>query len=746
MEYLKTKMITDSSIFTSFQIGFSNGTLLNTIPDEGDILDSLKQMGILDSEGHEIFYNCVVFPVFDENKGCVDLCGQRISDGSCVLLSLPSPSKSVFNYQAAKRSKSIIITESIIDALTLYNAGFKDVIPCYGVNGLTENHLNLFARFQTSEVYICFDKDDVGQNKAISDKTRLEDMGIRTYVINLPNAVSSDKTDINAFFLMTAEAGSAFKKLLKDANPNASIQAAETHLQDQKHYEKTESGFIVQYDQRRYEIRGIDRNNVRCKATIKAFMRNIDKPLFHLDTIDLYSSRSRILFARECATLFGESEGIITEDVARLIEMADSWQPDNAEIRIIQRLTKAEEEEALEFLKDPLLFNRILSDFEAIGITGENSNKLMGYIAAISRKLDEPLSILIQSRSAAGKSTLQDAIIKFIPPEDYVKYTRLTGQALFYKEEDSLSHKLIAVEEGQGAKDASYSIRNIQSSKYLSIAATGKDAVTGKLKTEEYRVKGPVALMITTTEVELDYETANRFVPLTIDESREMTERILQKQREQETLEGFIMKSQTERIIKRHHNAQRLLRPLFVINPYASHLTFPSDSLRARRDHKKYLGLIKAIAFIHQYQREIKSLEDNGAAIQYIEVTLEDIEKANCLASEVLGRTLDELSPPSRLLLRMIREMVEAKCKETKTTPKEYRFRRKDIREWSQWSDFQVKCHIKQLEDMEYLYSITGRRGKEYVYELLYRGGGEDGKPFLMGINSSEQLRKKLGE
>ena len=128
-------------------------------------------------------------------------------------------------------------------------------------------------------------------------------------------------------------------------------------------------------------------------------------------------------------------------------------------------MTQTEEEEALEFLKDPLLFDRILSDFEAIGMTGEDGNKLMGYIAATSRKLDEPLSVLIQSGSAAGKSTLQDAVIMLIPPEDYIKYTRLTGQALLQKEENSLVHKLLAIEEEHGAKDASYSIRNIQSSR-----------------------------------------------------------------------------------------------------------------------------------------------------------------------------------------------------------------------------------------------------------------------------------------
>jgi hypothetical protein len=276
--------------------------------------------------------------------------------------------------------------------------------------------------------------------------------------------------------------------------------------------------------------------------------------------------------------------------------------------------------------------------------------------------------------------------------------------------------------------------------------------VTGKLRTEEYRVKGPVALMITTTEVELDYETSNRFITLSIDESREMTERILEKQREQETLEGLVRKAETERVIRRHHNAQRLLRFLQVINPYASYLSYPSESLRARRDHKKYLGLIKAIAFLHQYQREIKSINPFGSAqgglhggvLPYIEVTLGDIEKANHLAGEVLGRTLDELSPPSRLLLKMIREMVETRCKELGIEPKDYRFTRRDIREWTRWSDFQIKCHIRQLEDLEYIYSVTGKKGKEYVYELLYPGGGEDGRPFMMGLTTIEQLKEKI--
>ena len=148
--------------------------------------------------------------------------------------------------------------------------------------------------------------------------------------------------------------------------------------------------------------------------------------------------------------------------------------------------------------------------------------------------------------------------------------------------------------------------------------------------------------------------------------------------------------------------------------------------------------------FLCQYQREIRTIEHNGESLQYIEVTLDDIEKANTLASEILGRSLDELSPPSRLLLKMVREMVEAICKELAIDPREYHFTRKDIRDYTHWSDFQIKCHIRQLEDLEYLYSVAGKKGKEYVYELLYTGEGDGGTSFIMGLTTTTQLKEKM--
>jgi len=122
--------------------------------------------------------------------------------------------------------------------------------------------------------------------------------------------------------------------------------------------------------------------------------------------------------------------------------------------------------------------------------------------------------------------------------------------------------------------------------------------------------------------------------------------------------------SQAQAIHRLHRNAQRLLRPLTVVNPYAESFTFLDDRTRTRRDHAKYLTLIETIALLHQHQRALRTARSGGKAVEYIEVTLDDIALANELAHEVLGRSLDELPPRTRRVLKVIETMVEEQCRE----------------------------------------------------------------------------------
>jgi hypothetical protein len=179
-----------------------------------------------------------------------------------------------------------------------------------------------------------------------------------------------------------------------------------------------------------------------------------------------------------------------------------------------------------------------------------------------------------------------------------------------------------------------------------------------------------------------------------------------------------------------------------VVNPYAKQLTFLSDKTRTRRDHMKYLQLINSIALLHQYQRETKTVTHRGELLKYIEVTLEDIATANKLAHDVLGRSLDELPPQTRKLLEHIHHLVDEECRDNTIKKTDYRFTRKDIRHFIGWTDFQVKTHIRKLEDMEYVLVHRGRRGQSFIYELLYNGEGQDKEPFLMGLIDVAQLKQ----
>jgi hypothetical protein len=249
-------------------------------------------------------------------------------------------------------------------------------------------------------------------------------------------------------------------------------------------------------------------------------------------------------------------------------------------------------------------------------------------------------------------------------------------------------------------------------------------------------------LLLTTTAPELDEELRNRCLVLTVDEDRAQTRAIHRQQRERQTLAGLLAERDRARVRKLHQDAQRLLQPLLVVNPYARALTFRDDRTRTRRDHLKYLTLIRALALLHQYQRPLKNVVHHGERVEY--VTVDDIAVANRLAHEVLGRSLDELAPQTRRLLGLLDAMVRQACEPQRLARPAYRFTRRDVRRFAGWSDFQVRTHLDRLITLEYVLVHRGSRGQGFVYELLYDGQGQEGEPFVMGLLDVEGLRASL--
>lgn len=721
-EYLRKRGITDGLIIETFKIGYSNGTLFKTIPERGEIVESLKETGILTSNNHELFKDCVIFPIFDKNGNTVHIYGRKIVEEPVKHLYLPGGHRGVFNQHILKSYDEIILTESIIDSLSLYQAGIKNTIPCYGINGLTESHIQAFKENNTRSVIILFDGDETGWKASKEIKKNLS-----PYSFSCKIAALADGEDPNSYLLKHPLEELEIFLYGKTIEPSAPPVTKGLTAQD---------GFILDICKRKYTIRGIEGTGNRLKVNIKC--DHLKK--FHIDTVDLYQSKARKIFIKDATLLFKEDPEIIEADIDKIITSTESYISKKKEARPLFTLTDKDRSEAYKFGKSPNLIENILSDITETGYVGEDTNKLISYLAMTSRKMDDPLSILIISGSGAGKSSLQDTILNLCPPEELVKLTSLTGKALFYKKECSLSHKVLAVEEEQGAEDADYAIRNLISSRQLTIEATVKDMVTGKMTTMENTVLGPTAVFKTTTSPETDPETKSRFLILSIDESREQTRKILDYQRYMDTKEGYLKKIEEKSITKKHRNFQRALRPLTIFNPYAKLLTYLDDRLLVRRDHQKYKAIIKAIAFIHQFAREIKTLPGGK---EYIEVTLEDIALANEIAHNLLGHSLDELTEPSRRLLSLIDKMVKEIMKKTSRERNQIHFTRREVREYTKWSDYQVRTHLKQLIDLEYILPISGRHGLQFKYELLYDAVEEGKERFLPGLKNIELLRKE---
>jgi hypothetical protein len=494
--------------------------------------------------------------------------------------------------------------------------------------------------------------------------------------------------------------------------------------------------------EREWRARGVENN--ASFDLLKVNLRLLHNERFHLDTLDLYQARQRQAFVKQAAEETNLEAELVQRDLAKVLLELEGVR-DRRLLGVLQpaepvpAMTSAEREEALAWLKAPDLIGRLREAFHLAGIIGEEANTLVAYLAGVSRKLERPLAIIIQSASAAGKSTLMDAVLSFFPEEERVKYSAMTGQSLYYLGETNLKHKILAVVEEAGAEKASYALKLLQSEGELTIASTGKDPQTGKMVTQEYHVEGPVMIFLTTTAIDLDEELQNRCLTLAVDESAEQTGRIHRVQRERRTLAGLVAREQRKDVLKKLRNAQRLLQSLAILNPFAPALTFATARTRNRRDHEKYLTLIDAIALLHQHQRESKELPGGQ---RFIEVTLDDIALANEIAPEVLGRSLDELPPQTRRLLAHIRELMKSK-RQGKGAKTLSTFSRRELRDACGWSLTQVSVHLERLVALEYLALRHARFGSAFIYEILFDLDAPEAVAHV-GLIEVGQLRRKV--
>jgi DNA primase catalytic core len=498
LRYLESRGLTHPEMIGHFKLGFANRTLGYRLPAKNrkagaEMRGRLERLGIFRAEtGHEHFNGSIVIPIFDASGTVVEMYGRKITRGLTKGLAehlyLPGPHHGVWNEEALIASKEIILCEALIDALTFWCAGYRNVTSSYGVNGFTGDHREAFQKHGIVNVWIAYDRDSAGDRAAEQLKEELAKLGIGSHRVLFPKGM-----DANAYALKVTPAS--------------------------------------------------------------------------------------------------QSLGV-------LLNRAEWW----------SKPTPA---------------------------------------------------AAVQTQTAAKGEIHNTAAAEILP------------------EETSAS------------------------------------------------IPQPV---------DVDEELLNRCFVLSVNEDRAQTQAVHRLQREQQTLEGLLRREERREILKLHRNAQRLLQPIRVVNPYAKELRFPDGLLRTRRDHIKYLTLIRAIAFLYQHQRPLKTTTWHGKRIDYIEATPEDIAVANRLVSEVLGRSLDDLRPETRRMLMAIDELVTAECRKQQIDRTDFRFSRRQVREHTGWSATQVRIHMERLQEMEYLVTHRGGRGQSFVYELAFEASDNGSKPQLPGL------------
>jgi hypothetical protein len=785
LRYLESRGLTHPEMIEHFRLGFANRKLGLTLPEKNrkagaELRGRLERLGILrETSGHEHMNGSVVFPIFSLEGDVLGMYGRKIGEGlrpgTPLHLYLPGPHCGVWNEEALVASQEIILCESIIDALTFWCAGFRNVTASYGVNGFTDDHRAALKKHGTTRVLIAYDRDEAGDNAAKELAGELLAMGIECYRVQFPH-----RMDANEYALHVQPAAKSLGMLLNQAHwlgkgqpPRQEAEkAAEKVIVDPVAVEpladpktaakgKTDAPvpslaadvvpredtlaqmevraheIVISREDRRYRIRGFAENTSYHLLKVNLLASRGDG--FHVDTFNLYTAHQCAAFVKQAALELGVSQEIVKGDLRHVLGQLEAMQDEQIRAALTPKprevaMSEEDRTAALALLRDPNLLQRVAADFERCGLVGEETNKQVAYLATVSRHLESPLAVVVQSSSAAGKSSLMDAVLQFVPEEERIQYSSMTGQSLFYMGEMDLKHKVLAIVEEEGARSAAYALKLLQSEGALSIASTGKDPATGKLVTHQYRVEGPVMMFLTTTAIDIDEELLNRCLVLAVNEDREQTQAIHRLQREQQTLEGLLKREERRDLIRLHQNAQRLLKPLFVANPYARGLTFLDSLTRTRRDHAKYLTLIRAIALLHQHQRPVKTAQHRGKTIEYIEVEPKDIDEANRLIGEVLGRSLDELPPQTRRLLLLIDEYVTAECVRLKVERTDFHFSRRDVRTATGWHETQLRVHLDRLQEMEYLLAHRGGRGQSFVYELVYEPSADAAKPQLPGL------------
>ena len=453
---------------------------------------------------------------------------------------------------------------------------------------------------------------------------------------------------------------------------------------------------------------GLDRMKVTVKVEHKG---KSALPVRH--HLDLYNHPHTEQLINKIAENFDMATQLATQTIAMLTSELESYrarrmeslQP-RAEERV--ELSPVERQAAIQYLKQANLLERTGEDIGRSGIVGEETNRLIAWLVYSSRKLSVPLHLLFLGSSGSGKTWLQERVSELIPPEDKIEITQITENAFYYFRREELRHRLLLIEDLDGAQASLYPLRELQSKRRISKTVTLKDS-KGNLKTITLTVEGPVSVSGCTTREKVYEDNANRCLLLYIDGSKQQDARILDYQTR--LAAGEINRDNEQHLRRQLQNVQRVLVPVTVVNPYAKYIELPQQVFKPRRTMTLLLAFIEGVTFYHQYQRPLKR---DSQGHPYVETTTGDIEAAFSLLKDVLFSKSDELTKASRNFLEGLKVLLQQQGKTS--------FHARDIRQQLRLAPTTLKRYLVELERYGYLKVSRPSRQAKYEYSIADHG------------------------
>lgn len=698
LEYLEKRGIADHEVIRKFKIGYSTGY--------------------------------VTFPFFDDKGHVGEIYSRSILNNAKLPHKyLPGPHKGILNLEELKTTDEIYLCECVIDAISLYCMGIKNVTCSFGKGNLTDELKEKLSKHY-KRVLITYDNDTGNDESAVKTADTLARFGLTSERIILPPTIK----DTNYFLTSALSEGKKIEEIKYLFNklqriPYAAPEKKNNQSENFRLISDESNILLFRINGKLYKIRGLKRTAQMDLHVLLSTEINEKKTL---GKVDLLSDRSRQRYSQAAKDRLGVSEFDIAAELEDLMIFLDELQ----EKEYLKNIEEAKDEfmappleitqERIEKAKENLtlkdyLTETLLEDLDYIQVVGEEENKLLYTLAILSSMEKKPIHVLIIARPGIGKSYIQKIILQLFPKSDWVRISSATKQVMYYVPKEAFANKALSIDETSGVhQDSFYTFRTLMSEGKLELLTTEKD-VNGVNKAKRRMVDGPVAILLSTTSMKtVDNETRSRMVVTFGDESEDQTKRIIDAEFFMNNMEeGLKRTKEIPTILQKHQDMMFVLRQTLDINfVYADgelekRVKLTEEHVQSRRNITIYTTLIRCISRTRVFRRGIK-IKNNE---KFFYISKEDVELAEKIMKKIIMNQLTDLKGPVRHFYHLITKYVDEKRGDIPRN--EFEFKRRDIRNYTGWGDTQTKEHLRELIRLEYIIVARAKKGNATIYRLI---------------------------